>query len=118
MSADTGLIELAAESIAPLGESTHRAMMGGATLYCSGLPYAIVSDDALWFKADAGSDAEWDAAKARRFTYARKDGSTASINYRAAPDDCYDDADAFRRWARLALEAAARAAAKKTARAR
>ena len=94
-----------------------RRMMGGATLYCDGLAYAIVAGDALWFKADAASDAAWDAEAAARFTYPRKDGTTASMDYRRAPDDCYDDPDAFRTCAVRALEAAARAAAKKRSRA-
>ena len=113
MSADPGLIAFAAEMVESLGAPSSRAMMGGATLYCAGLAYAIVGDDTLWFKADAVSDAEWDAAGADRFTYARKDGSVASMNYRRAPEDCYDDPDAYRRWAALALAAAERAAAKK-----
>lgn len=117
MSYDAGLVDLAAEAVASLGAPSVRPMMGGATLYCDGMAYAIVSDDALWFKADAASDAEWDAAGANRFTYSRKDGSVATMNYRRAPDDCYDDPDAFRRCAMLALAAAGRAAAKKAARA-
>lgn len=114
VSADAGLIAYAAEMVEPLGSPSARAMMGGATLYCGGLAYAIVGGDgSLWFKADAETDAAWDAAGAERFTHVRKDGSVASMNYRRAPDDCYDDGDAFRRWAVPALEAAARAAAKK-----
>ena len=35
------------------------------------------------------------------------------MNYRSAPDDVHDDAEAMRRWAGLALEAGNRAAAKK-----
>ena len=112
------LAELAAEMVEPLGTPSARAMMGGATLYCDGVPYAIVAEDSLWFKADATSDAEWDAAGAARFTMTRKDGSVASMNYRRAPDDTYDDPDAFRRRAALALEAGRRAAAKKAGRAK
>lgn len=66
--------------------------------------FAIVALDALWFKADAVGDAAWDAAGAARFTHDR-DGQTASMNYRRAPDDVHDDAEALRRWAMLAIEA-------------
>jgi DNA transformation protein len=117
MTVDRGLVDRVAEMVAPLGEPSSRRMMGGVTLYCDGIVYGIVDDDALWFKADAASDAEWDAAGAVRFTYDRA-GQTATMNYRRAPDDCYDDDDAFRRWAELALEAGRRAAAKKAARRR
>ncbi len=118
MSLDLGLVDWAAEAVAPLGTPSFRRMMGGATLYCDGVAYAIVALDALWFKADAESDPVWDAAGAARFTYDRKDGSVASMNYRRAPDDCYDDDEAFRHWAEPAIAAGRRAAAKKAARRR
>ena len=113
MAVDTGLIAWVAQALAP-ASVTHRAMMGGATLYADGLIFAIVADDLLWFKADAVSDPAWDEAGSARFTYTMGEGRTGSMNYRRAPDDCYDEADAMRRWAGLALEAGARAPVRKT----
>ncbi|NJR79781.1 TfoX/Sxy family protein [Sphingomonas corticis] len=114
MPLDTGLIDWVAEGIAPLGTVTHRRMMGGATLYCDGTVFAIVDGDgSLWFKGDAVSDPAWDAAGCARFTYERGDGSVASMNYRQAPDDCLDDAEALRQWAVLGIEAGRRAPVKK-----
>lgn len=112
MAVDEGLIAWVEEAMAPIGTVSRRAMMGGATLYCEGVIFAIVALDALWFKADAVSDAMWDAAGAVRFSYDR-DGTAATMNYRRAPDDSYDDADALRGWARLALAAGGRAPARK-----
>ncbi|WP_239017905.1 TfoX/Sxy family protein [Sphingomonas aracearum] len=90
-----------------------RAMMGGATLYCDGVVFAIqAGDGGLWFKSDAQSDATWDEAGCDRFTYDR-DGTPATMNYRRAPDAVFDDEEEFRRWAELALEAGRRAPAKK-----
>lgn len=114
MAVDEGLVAWVEEAMAPIGRVTRRAMMGGATLYCDGTIFAILAADQLWFKADAASDAAWDAAGCHRFTYLR-DGGTATMNYRAAPDACLDDADALRRWAALALEAGLRAPAKRRA---
>ena len=108
MAVDAGLVAWIAEAMAPIGTVTRRAMMGGATLYCDGTIFAIVADDQLWLKADAMSDAAWDAAGCDRFTYTMGEGRIGSMNYRRAPDDCYDDADALREWARLALAAGAR----------
>lgn len=113
MAADQGLIDWVAEAMAPVGAVTKRAMMGGATLYCDGIIFAIVSqDDVLWFKADATSDAEWDAADCARFTF-DMDGKTGSMNYRRAPDDVYDDADELRCWGLIGLAAGRRAPAKR-----
>jgi DNA transformation protein and related proteins len=115
MNVDTSLIDWIAECMEPIGTVTHRAMMGGATLYIDGAPFAIIdgSEGQLWFKADKASDAIWDAEGCARFTYAFPNGRIGSMNYRRAPDDVHDDHDALRRWASLALEAGRRAPVKK-----
>lgn len=113
MAIDEGLVAWVTEALEPLGPVTRRAMMGGATLYCGGVVFGVVAAGALWFKADALSDAEWDAAGADRFTYALGDGRSGTMNYRRAPDEVYDDAAALRKWAVLALAAGARAPVKK-----
>jgi DNA transformation protein len=67
----------------------------------------------LWFKADAVSDATWDAAGCVRFTYQMGEGREGSMNYRRAPDDVYDDADALRDWAMLGVAAGQRGPVRK-----
>ncbi|MDQ2764310.1 MAG: TfoX/Sxy family protein [Pseudomonadota bacterium] len=113
MAVDQGLIDWVAEAMEPVGVVTTRAMMGGATLYCGGTIFAIVALDALWFKADAVSDALWDAAECPRFTFEMGEGRIGSMNYRRAPDDVYDDADELRRWGLLGIAAGERAPVKK-----
>ncbi|MGN7158657.1 TfoX/Sxy family protein [Sphingomonas sp. SAFR-052] len=113
MSADEGLLLWIEEALAPTGRVTWRRMMGGATLYLDGTVFAIVLDDMLWFKSDAVADPVWDAEGAARFSYARKDGSVATMNYRRAPDGVFDDADLLGQWAALAVEAGRRAPVKR-----
>jgi DNA transformation protein len=108
MAYDRGLIDWAAEAMAPVGEVTHRPMMGAAVLYCDGAVFAVVDEDSIWFKADRVSDAEWDALACPRFTFEGKDGEVGSLNYRRAPDGVYDDADEFRQLAALGLAAGRR----------
>ena len=43
----------------------------------------------------------------------RESGKVQSINYRRAPDDVYDDAEAMREWAGLAIAASRRAPVKR-----
>jgi DNA transformation protein len=112
MSIDEGLISWVTEALEPLGAVTMRRMMGGATLYLDGVVFAILADGDLWFKADAASDAIWDAEDCPRFTF-EMGGKTGSMNYRRAPSDVHDDAEAMQHWARLAVEAGLRGAAKK-----
>ncbi|MFK3889735.1 TfoX/Sxy family protein [Sphingomonas sp. NPDC079357] len=114
MALDRGLIDWVAEALAADGSVTHRRMMGGATLYLDGIIFAIVGGDgSLWFKSDAESDAAYDAADCARFTHERGDGTVASMNYRRAPEDCYDDGEALRNWALLGVAAGRRARVKR-----
>jgi len=112
VSYDSGLYAWAREALEPIGTVTLRPMMGAAVLYLDGIVFAVL-DDELWFKADAQRAAAWDEAGCERFTFTAKDGRVETMNYRRAPADVYDDAEAMQRWARLALEAGARAAAKR-----
>jgi DNA transformation protein len=113
MSIDEGLVAWVEEALEPLGQVTMRKMMGGATLYLDGTVFAIVDESELWLKADEETNAVWDAAGCQRFSVTFKDGRVDTMNYRRAPADVYDDADELRRWAKQALEAGLRAAAKK-----
>lgn len=113
MAIDEGLYAWVHEALEPLGAVTMRKMMGGATLYLDGIVFAIMVDGELWLKSDAEADPVWDEVSPERFTVTFKDGKVDSMNYRAAPSDCYDDAEALLHWAGISLEAGRRAAARK-----
>jgi DNA transformation protein len=113
MAVDEGLFAWVQEALEPLGGVTLRKMMGGATLYLDGTVFAILDEGELWLKADAETVAVWDAEGCEKFSVTFKDGRVDVMNYRRAPADIYDDAEAMQRWAALAVEAGLRAAAKK-----
>ena len=113
MSFDSGLVDWLGEALAPEGDVSFRHMMGCATCYLDGIVFAVVDDEAIWLKSDASSDAIWDEAGCERFVFTGKDGRTETMNYRRAPAGVYDEAEAMRQWAALAVEAGRRAAAKK-----
>jgi DNA transformation protein len=113
VSFDEGLYAWVQEALEPLGGVTMRKMMGGATLYLDGTVFAILDDGEIWLKADAESDPVWDSQGCEKFSVTFKDGKAGAMNYRRAPQDVYDDPEAMRRWAALALEAGLRSGAKK-----
>jgi DNA transformation protein len=113
MAYDEGLFEWVVEAMEPLGRVALRRMMGGATLYLDGTVFAILVEDELWLKSDSEADSIWDAEGCDRFSVTFKDGTVDTMNYRRAPLDVYDNPDALRSWAALAVEAGLRAAAKK-----
>jgi len=108
MSFDPGLFDWVQEALEPMGTVTMRKMMGGATLYLDGTIFAILHGEEIWFKADAESDAIWDAEGCEKFSITMKNGWVDVMNYRRAPTDVYDDPEAMQRWAALGVEAGAR----------
>jgi DNA transformation protein len=113
MSIDEGLYAWVQEALEPLGSVTMRRMMGGATLYLDGVIFAIMVDGEIWMKSDAEADAVWDTVSTERFTVAFKDGSVDMMNYRRAPSDVYDDAEAMQKWVSVSVEAGRRRVVKK-----
>ena len=110
MSVDLGLVAWIVEAMAPIGHVTMRRMFGGAALYCDGTIFGLIAMDALWFKADAISAAEWDAIGADPFTFTYRDGREIVTSYRRAPGDAHDDPEAMRRYGRMGLGAGLRKA--------
>jgi DNA transformation protein len=113
MAIDEGLYAWVEEALEPMGRVSMRKMMGGATLYLDGIVFAIIVDGELWLKSDAEADAVWDAVSRERFTVTFKDGTVDTMNYRRAPSDVYDDAEALQLWASVSVEAGRRRAVKK-----
>jgi DNA transformation protein len=90
-------------------------MFGGRGLYCAGQIFGIEVAGEVYLKADDASRSRFEQAGSRPFTYHR-DGKSVSMSYWLLPDAAVDDPSAAARWGRLALEAAARTAAPKSAR--
>jgi DNA transformation protein and related proteins len=104
------------ERLEPLGPITPRRMFSGAGLFIDGAMFAIVLDDTLYWKSDALTAAQFDAADCAPFSYEKKTGTTIVTALRRCPDDAFDEDDMLLDWARLGLAAGRRAALKKAAR--
>ncbi|MFM9938854.1 MAG: TfoX/Sxy family protein [Hyphomicrobiaceae bacterium] len=105
------------EALAPLGLVTVRRMFGGAGLFFDGLMFALISDDVLYLKADAATQAAFKAEGLGPFTYAKLGGTATLTSYWQAPDRLLDDHEDLQAWARTAIAVARRGAAAKTAKA-
>ena len=110
-----------AESIRDLfgavGPVRIRRMFGGQGLFVGELMFGLEAGGELYLKTDPESAGAFEAEGSARFTY-RRQGKPASLGYWRLPDRALDDPEEAGRWARLAVEAARRAAAAKAARRR
>ena len=87
-------------------------MFGGHGLFRDGLMFAIVADETLYLKVDAGNLKDFTGRGLEPFTYQRQNKQTA-LSYYRAPDECLEEPEAMIRWADNAYAAALRAIRKK-----
>ena len=93
----------------PFGSVTVKRMFGGAGIYAEGLCFAIELKGEVFLKTDSLSRADFSAADSAPFTYVAK-GKSRPTSYWSLPAIAHDEAAELRRWARMGLDAARRAA--------
>ncbi len=103
------------ELFAAFGTVTVRRMFGGAGIYAEETMFALVHDGVIYLKVDGHNAPAFEREDLAPFTYTTKDGKRGVMSYRRMPDRLYDDPDALAAWAREALAAARRRAARKGA---
>ncbi|WP_149536331.1 TfoX/Sxy family protein [Siccirubricoccus phaeus] len=101
-----------AEQLAPLGPVTMRRMFGGAGVFCHGVMFGLVVAETLYLRGDEQNRECFAAAGSTPFSYERQ-GRVVELAYWRVPDQLLDEADELLAWARAALAAARRVAAKK-----
>lgn len=102
------------ELLAPLGRIAARRMFGGAGLYADGLIVGLEVEGTLYLKTDDASRQAFGDAGGHPFVYDGK-GKPITTSYWTPPEEAMDAPEAMRPWARLALDAALRSAARKPA---
>jgi DNA transformation protein len=117
MAGNDSLTDYLQEQLAALGGVTMRRMFGGIGVFCDGLMFGIVADDAIFLKADAVNRAAFEAEGLEPLTYEAR-GRVVELPYRQVPERLLDDPDELVAWSRAALAAAQRAAAGRKARKR
>ena len=101
------------DRLAPLGAPTYKFMFGCFGIYLDGLMMGIVSDDALWLRADDGNRPDYEARGIKPFQPMGKNGPMGVMPYYPVPDDVFEDEEVFLDWAKKSREAAVRHAAAK-----
>lgn len=113
MVASAGFTEFLHEQLAPLGRITMRRLFGKTGVFCNGLMLGLVGDDTLYLRVDEQNRALFKEAEAAPpLSYVKK-GVTIDLAYWPLPDRLLDEPDEFLTWARAALSAARRVAARR-----
>src|ERR1700720_3759393 len=108
--------EFLRELLAPLGRVTMRRVFGKTGVFCDGVMLGMVSDNTLYFRVDEDNCAAFAEAEAFPPLNYQKKGDTIDLSFWRAPERLFDEPDELLAWARAALAAARRGAAKQAPR--
>ncbi len=113
MVASDSFAEFLREQLAPLGRVTMRRMFGKTGVFCNGLMFGMVTTDTLYFRVDDHNQAIFKEAESVPPLNYEKKGRTIDLSFWRAPDRLLDEPEELIAWARAALAAASRVAAKR-----
>lgn len=107
LASSAGFEAFVIDQLSELGEVIPRRMFGGVGLYCDILFFGIIARDELYLKVDDRTRRAFEAAGAAPFRpYPNRPGT---MQYYGVPVEVLESAPELVRWARRALETAARA---------
>ena len=113
MVASDTFAEFLREQLAPLGRVTMQRMFGKTGVFCDGVMFGMVTENTLYFRVDDQNRVMLKEAEAfPPLNYAKK-GHTIDLSFWRAPERLFDEPDELIAWARAALAAAHRVAAKR-----
>ena len=112
MVASDEFAEFLREQMAPVGHVTTRRRCGKTGVFCDGVMLGMVSENTLYLRVDEGNRAAFKEAEAFPPLNYRKQGELIDLSFWRVPERLFDEPDEFVEWARIALAAARRVAAK------
>ena len=113
MVASDRFAEFLRDQLAPLGRITMRRMFGKTGVFCDGFMLGMVRDNTLYFRVDDDNRAAFKEAESFPPLDYQKKGGTIDLSFWRAPERLFDEPDELVIWARAALAAARRVAAKR-----
>jgi DNA transformation protein len=113
MVASDSFAEFLREQLAPLGRVTMRRMFGKTGVFCDSVMLAMVRDNTLYLRVDDENRETFKEAQSFPPLNYEKKGAAIDLAFWRAPERLFDEPDELVAWARAALAAARRVAAKR-----
>jgi len=113
MVASADFAEFLCEQLAPLGRISMRRMFGKTGVFCDGVMLGMVTENTLYFRVDEHNRETFKEARSSPPLNYRKKGTLIDLSFWRVPERLIDEPDELVVWARSALAAARRVAAKR-----
>jgi DNA transformation protein and related proteins len=99
--------------LATLGHVSMRRMFGKTGVFCEGVMFGMVTENILYLRVDSQNRATFKEAESFPSLNYVKNGCSIDLSFWRAPDRLFDEREELIAWARAALAAAHRVAAKR-----
>jgi len=113
MVASDSFADFLREQLGPLGPVTMRPMFGKTGVFCDGVMFGMVTENMLYLRVDEHNRSAFEEAASSPPLNYEKRGRAIDLSFWRAPERLFDEPDEFVTWARIALGAARRVAAKR-----
>ncbi len=113
MVASDGFAEFLRDQFASLGRITMRRMFGKTGVFCDGAMFGMVTENTLYFRVDDQNRVTFKEAESFPPLNYEKKGRTIDLSFWRVPERLFDQPDELVTWAREALAAARRVAARR-----
>ena len=113
MVASDDFAEFLQEQLSPLGRVSMRRMFGKIGVFCDGVMLGMVTENMLYLRVDDHNRTVFKESETLPPLNYVKKGSTIDLAFWRAPERLFDEPDELLAWARAALAAARRVAAKR-----
>src|SRR5437763_2843610 len=113
MVASPSFAEFLSEQLALLGRVTMRRMFGKTGVFCGGAMLGMVTDNTLYFRVDDHNREIFKEAESSPPLNYKKGGVMIDLAFWRVPERLFDEPDELVDWARAALAAARRVAARR-----
>ena len=105
MKAGHEYLDFIMEELSPIGDIKSRAMFGGYGIFHQGLMFALISEDALYFKVSESNRDMYKRAQSKPFPH--------GISYWEVPTDVLEENTKLHEWANMSIVIAQEAAKEK-----
>ena len=113
MVASDSFADFLREQLAPVRPRSNAAYVRQDRRFLRGLMFGMVTDNMLYLRVDDHNRAAFKEAKSFPPLSYEKNGCTIDLSFWRAPERLFDEPDELVTWARVALAAARRVAAKR-----
>ena len=105
MKASFEYLNFVMDKLSPIGDVRSRAMFGGYGIFCEGSMFALIAEDALYFKVNEINRDMYKKARSKPFPH--------GISYWEVPIEIIEENSKLNDWANISIEIAHESAKKR-----